>query len=93
MQHPHILPRHDMNQLARLNMPYLDKVRFESKNIRIIQSKCLRCSFPLDLPILPCSPAIPIDKEAEVGIVEKEFAVQSLDVDGLDVLFSCHKVE
>jgi len=36
MQHPHVLPSHDMNQFARLNMPDLNETRFERQNVGIV---------------------------------------------------------
>jgi hypothetical protein len=47
----------------------------------------------LDLPVRAGSPAIAVDEEAEVGVVEKKFAVQALDVDGFDVFLSGDEVQ
>ena len=92
MQHPNILPRHDVNQLARLNVPNLDERWLERKDVWIVECECLWRSLPLDLPILSCSPAIPIDEEAEVRVVEKELAVQAFNMYRSDVLFPRHEV-
>ena len=93
MQHPNIPPRHHMNQLARLNVSYLDEVGLKGQDVRVVERECLRCSLPLNLPVLSSSPAVAVDEEGEVGVVEQELAVQALDVDWLDVLFSCDEVK
>ena len=66
MQHPDILAGHDVNQFARLDMPNLDEEWLKCEDVWIVECECLWCAFPLDLPILPCPPAIPIDEEAKV---------------------------
>lgn len=82
-----------MHTRTRLHMPNLNEARFESQYVRVRQCKRLRLPFPGNLPVLPGSPAVSVDEEGEVGVVEEELAVEPLDVDGLGVLFSCHKVE
>ena len=74
-------------------MSYLNEIRLKRQNVGVVECECLRCSFPLDLPILSRSPPIAVDKEGEVRIVEEELAVQTLDVDRLDVLLSCNEVQ
>ena len=63
VQHPQILPSHDVDQLARLDVSNLNEIGLESQNIGVIKSKCLWRSLPLDLPILSGSPAVAVDKE------------------------------
>lgn len=93
MQEPDILPRHDMNQFARLDVPDLDKARLKRQDIWIIQRKVLRCALPLDLPVRPCTPAVAINKEAEVRVVEQEFPIQTFYVDWLHTLLARDEVE
>lgn len=82
-----------MNQFTRLNVPNLNEAGLERKDIRIIQRKRLRCSFPGDFPVLSCTPSIPIDEEAEVGIIEKEFSIEALDMDRFDVFSSSDEIK
>lgn len=82
-----------MDQFTGFNVSDLDKARLKGEDVGVVQRKCLRCSFPLNLPILSCSPSITIDEETKVRVVEQELAIQSLDVDWLYVLFARHKVE
>ena len=56
-------------------MSNLDEARLERENVRITQCKRCRGSLPLDLPILSSAPAIAIDEEAKVGIIEEEIGV------------------
>lgn len=93
MQHAHILPSHDMNQLTRLNMTNLNETRLKCQDIRVVQRKRLRCPFPGDLPIRSSAPAISIDEEAEVRVVEQELPVETFYVYGLDILLARDKVE
>ena len=93
MQHPHILPRHDVDQLAGLDVPNFNKARLEGQNIRVMQRKSLRCALPLDFPVGPRPPTVPVDEETEIGIVEQELAVQPLDMDRLDVFFPRYEIE
>ena len=82
-----------MNQFARLNVSYLNEIRFESQDVGVVECESLRRSFPLNLPVLSRSPPVAIDKEGEVGVVEEELAVQTLYVDRFDILLSCDKVQ
>lgn len=82
-----------MDQLARLDVTDLDEARLERQDVGVAQGKSLGSAFPLDLPVGSCTPAIAIHEEAEIGVVEEEFAVKTLDVDGPDVLFTRHKVK
>lgn len=93
MKHPYVLAGHDMNQLASFDVSYLNETRLEGKNVGVIQSKCLWSSFPGDLPVLSSSPPIPIDEETEVRIVEQELAVKTLNMNWLDIFFSCDEVK
>lgn len=92
MQHANILRRDYMYELTRLQMANLYKVRFECKEIRVRQGEGQRFAFPIDQPIWPGSPAISVDEEREIGVVEEEFAVEPFDGDGDDV-FSGDKVK
>lgn len=82
-----------MNQFARFDVPYFNEGRLKCKNIRVVECKGLRSTLPLNFPVGPCSPAVPVHKEAEVGIVEKEFAVQTLNVNRLHILLASNKVQ
>ncbi len=93
MEHSNVPPSHYVNQFTRLNVSYLNEIRLESQNVGVIQRECLWCSFPLDSPVLASSPAISVDKEGEIGVIEEELAVQTLYVNGLNVLLSRHEVE
>ena len=92
MQHSNISTRHDIYQLTRLNMPDLNEVWLKCQDIRIAERKSRRVAFPSDLPVLTCSPAVPIDEEREVRVIEQELAVQTLDVDRLDVFSPRNKI-
>ena len=93
MKHSDILARHYMDQFARFHVPYLNKSRLKCKHIGVVECKGLRCTLPFDLPVRSCSPAIAVDKKTEVGIVEKEFAVQTLNVNRFNILFAGDEVE
>jgi len=82
-----------MHTRTRLHMPDLNEARLKSQYVRVGQGKRLGLAFPGNLPVLPGSPAVPIDKEGEVGIVEKEFAVEPLNMDGFGVFLSGDKIE
>jgi hypothetical protein len=93
MKHPQVLARHYVDELTGLDVSDLDEIWLERKDIRVIQRECLRCAFPLDSPVLPCSPAVAIDEEGEFRVIEQELAVQTLYVNRLDVLSPSNKVE
>lgn len=93
MKHPQVLTSHNVNELARLNMSYFDKIWLERQNVGVVESKCLGCALPLNPPVLSCSPTVSIDEERELGVVEQEFSIQPLYVDGLDIFSSRHKVQ
>lgn len=93
MQHANVPPSHDVNQFARLNVSYLNEIRLKGQDVGVVERECLWCALPLNLPVLASAPAVSIDEEAEIGVVEKEFAVQSLDMDGFDVLLARDKVK
>lgn len=93
MQHPDILARHHMDQLARFNVADLDEARLKGQYVRIVECKGLRVAFPLDLPVRPRAPAVSIDEEAKVRIVEEEFPVQAFNVNRPYVLLACDKIE
>ena len=93
MKHSHILPGHDVNQFARLNMSDLNETWFESQDVRVVQGKALWRAFPLYLPVWPGSPSVSIDEEAEVGVIEQEFTIKSFNMYWLDVFLTCHKIE
>ena len=92
VKHTDILARDYVNQFARFDVPYFDEGWLKRKNIRIVECKGLWSPLPLNFPVGPCAPAVPVDKEAEVGIVEKEFAVQTLNVNRLHILLAGNKV-
>jgi hypothetical protein len=93
MQKPDVLPSHDMNQFARLDVSDLDEAWLKRQDIWVIQRKTLWCTLPLNLPIRPCTPAISVDEETEVGIIEQELPIQTFYVNGLHAFFSRHKIE
>jgi hypothetical protein len=74
-------------------MSNLDKASFERENVRVIERKCLRRSLPPDHPISSCPPAVPVHEETEVGVVEKEFSMETLSVNGFGVLVAGHKAK
>jgi hypothetical protein len=74
-------------------MSNLDKARVKRENVRVTKRKGLRRSFPLDPPIRSCPPAVPVHKETEVGVVEKKFSTETLDVNGFDVFPAGHEVK
>lgn len=46
MQHADISSSHNVNQLASLNVSNLNKVWFESQDVRVGESKGVRIAFP-----------------------------------------------
>lgn len=92
VKHPDVLPRHDVNQFAGFNVSDLDEAGLEREDVWVIQCKRLWCAFPGDFPIRPSPPAVSVDKETKVGVIEQELAIQPLDVDGLDVFFPRDKI-
>ena len=74
-------------------MANLDETRLEGQDVGITESKSLRVSFPLNLPVGTRSPAVPVDEEAEVGVVEQKLAIETLDVDRPDILAPSDKVK
>ena len=93
MQHANVLPRHDVNQFARLDVPDFDKVGLESKDVRVGEGKRGGIALPGDLPVRTSAPAIAIDKEGKVAVVQQEFAVHPLDVDWLDVFLAGDEIQ
>ena len=93
MQHANILRRQNMHTSARLDMANLDEARLERQNIRVRQGERLRLSLPGDPPIGPCAPAVAVDEEGEIGVIEQELAVQTLDMDGFGLLLARNKVQ
>jgi hypothetical protein len=73
-------------------MPELDKVRLKRQNIRIRERKRVRVTLPGDLPVRTRPPAVAVDEEGEVAVVQEELAVHALDVDWLDVFFAGDEV-
>lgn len=49
-------------------------------------------AFPIDAPVRPSSPAVPVNEEGEVGIMEEELAIESFDRDG-DYVFAGDEIE
>jgi hypothetical protein len=93
MQHPDILSCHDMDQLARLDVTDLYEARLERQDVGVAEGEGLGSAFPLYLPIRSCAPTVAIDEKAKIGVVEEEFAVQTLDVNGTNVLFAGHEIK
>lgn len=46
MQHADVLSGHDMDQFTRLNVPDLNEIWFESKNVRVREGESVRITFP-----------------------------------------------
>ncbi len=82
-----------MRQRARLHVSELDEARLEGEDVGIGQRERLRLPFPVDHPVGSRPPAIAIDKQRELAVVEQKLAVESLDVDRLEVLFARHEIE
>lgn len=93
MQHAHILARHDVNQLARLDVPDFDEAGLEGQDVGVAKGEGMWGAFPLDLPVGPCAPAVTVDEEAKVGVVEEKLAVETLDVDGTNVFLAGDEIE
>lgn len=77
----------------RLNIPNLDKVGLKRQDPGIRQGKALRQALPLDAPVGARAPAVAVDKERELAVVEQELAVEALDVDRSHVLLARDEVE
>lgn len=82
-----------MDQLARLDMPDLDEAGLKGQDVGVAEREGMWSAFPLDLPIGPCAPAVAVDEEAKVGVVEEKFAIETLDVDGTNVFLARDKIE
>lgn len=93
MEHPNILSGHDVNQLARFHVSDLYEAWLEGQYVRVRECKSLWLSLPRDLPIRPRPPSIAIAKEGEIAVVQQKFAVQPLDVYGLDILLASYEIE
>ena len=93
VKHSQVLASHNVDQLTRLNVSDLDEIRLECQDVRIVEGERLWCSLPLNSPVLSRTPAISVDEEGELRIVEQEFAIETLNVDWLDVLAACDKVQ
>lgn len=93
MQHSDVLSGHDMDKLARLDVSDLYETRLERQNVGVAKGEGLRRPFPLYLPVRSCSPAIAIDEKAEIGVIEEEFAVQTLNMYWTNIFFAGNEVE
>ena len=82
-----------MDASARLHMSNLDEARFESQDIGVRQRERLRLSLPGDAPIGSGAPPVPIDEEGEIGVIEQELAIQTLDMDRFRLLLARHEVQ
>lgn len=69
MQHPDILGRNDIHQRRRFQMPNLDKIRLKGQQVRMRQRETARPAFPIDDPVRPSSPTIPVDEEGEIRVM------------------------
>lgn len=92
MKHPDVLGRYNMHSL-RLDIPDLDKVWLERQDPGIGEREALWQALPVDPPVRSCAPAIAVDEERELRVVEQELAVETLDVDGANVLLPRDEVE
>lgn len=92
MQHPDVLRRNDVHASARIYVSHLDETRLERKDVGVRQRKRRGRAFPVDLPLRPGPPAVPVDEERELRVVEEELAVQPLDVDRLGVFLHRNEV-
>lgn len=59
-------------------MPDFHEVRFKCEEVRMRQGKIIRPTFPVDDPIRPRPPAVAVDKEGKVGIMQEKFAIEPL---------------
>ena len=92
VKHPYVLVWHNMH-CSVLNVSKLDKVCLKSKNPWVAEREADRGALPVDAPLRPCSPAVTVDEERELRVVEEELAVESLDVDRLNILLARDKVK
>lgn len=93
VQHTDVFPGHDVDQFARLNVPDFYKVRLERQYVWVRQRERVRIAFPGDLPVRTRTPAVAVDEERKVAVVEEELAVHTLDVNRFHILFACNEVE
>jgi len=91
MEHANILMRYDMDCI-RIDIPDFDEVRFKCKYPRVGECEALRLTFPINSPIRSSSPTIAVNEERELGIIEEEFAIESLNVYWSNAFFSCNEV-
>lgn len=92
VEHPNVFMRHDMHRPV-LDVSELDEVGFECQDPRIAERKANGCTFPINAPFWSCSPSVTVDEEGELRVVEQEFAIETLNVDGLDVLLARDEVK
>jgi hypothetical protein len=93
VEHPQVLASHDMNELTCLNMSDFDEVWLKRQDVGVVESKRLWRALPLNSPVLSRSPTISVNEEREFGVIEQEFAIQTLNVNWLDVLSPCDEIE
>jgi hypothetical protein len=92
MKHPNVLVRYNVHSTA-LNVSELDEVGFECQDPGVAERKANGRSLPVDTPLRSCPPSITIDEEGELRVVQEELAVETLNMDWLDVLFTRNEIE
>ena len=93
MHHSDILVGLDIDELSVIHAAYLDEVWLERQNVWLVNGERLRRSFPLDFPVIECSPSVPVDKKCKIGIAEEEGLVEALDVNRLQVFLEGDEVK
>src|SRR5262249_52972304 len=65
-----VLVRHDVNGPI-LNVAQLDKVWLKRQNQRVAEGKVGRSASPVDPPLRPGPPAVAVDKEGKLRVIEQ----------------------
>ena len=65
MQQSNVLSRQDVHSLECFHVTYFNEVRFKGKNVRLVDSKRLRSSFPKYNTLLIWHPTVSVDVKRE----------------------------
>lgn len=92
VKHTNVLMRNNMHCIS-VDVPDLNEVRFEGQDPWVRKCEALRLPFPIDPPVWSRSPTIAVNKERKLGIIEKKFAVETLDMYWPDIFFTCDEIQ
>ena len=92
MEHPDVLVRHDVYRSV-LDVSEFDEVGLKGEDPWVAERKADGCAFPVDTPFWSRSPPVAVNEEGKFRVIKKEFAIETLDVNGFDVLLAGDEVE